>query len=122
MDDQSEEVDERPWEQSTVVRRDCEPSRGRFLRHLVIVALGCSLSTYFCFATGLLGLPLGIAVWLMTKRDLAKMQAGLMDQDGKKETIEAQHDAVSCILLVGIPSLLLGLCLGCSSLSAFFSL
>jgi hypothetical protein len=36
--------------------------------------------------TALLGVPLGAAVWVTARRDLAKMDAGLMDLDGRGPT------------------------------------
>ena len=53
-----------------------------FTRDLAIVG-GC----------GRVGLPLGITVWVVAGRDLARMRAGLMDPRGVEETSRARDYA-----------------------------
>jgi hypothetical protein len=73
------EEDDRPWERRrrAGVRRDCEPHRGVLILVFGIVSL----------VLGLLGLPFGIAAWIMGHRDLKKMSAGAMDPEGRGLTL-----------------------------------
>jgi hypothetical protein len=76
---ESREGDERPWEEpyrrsyGRRVRRDCEPHRGTLVLVLGILSL----------VIGYIGLPLGIAAWMMGRNDLAKMKTGAMDPEGR---------------------------------------
>jgi hypothetical protein len=89
MTDQPREHDDRPWEHAGVLRRDCEPHRARWLRALAVTALLCA-ATGACLALpALTGMVLGIAVWVMGRRDRARMAAGLMDPAGEEETWDA---------------------------------
>lgn len=63
------------------VRRDAEPHRGGTVQVLGIVSL--VLSVIWLFP---LGIPLGIAAWVMGRRDLKKMDEGTMDPNGRKKT------------------------------------
>src|SRR5262249_41358951 len=62
--------EERPWDQKEQrrVRRDCEPHRGVII--IIFGILGLSL--------GALGLPFGIAAWVMGQTDLRKIRTGEM--------------------------------------------
>src|SRR5690349_19276075 len=60
--------DDRPWEQGGAQRRDVEPHRGGVLEGLGVTS------------------PLGVAVWVLARRDLRKMDAGTMDQGGRRAT------------------------------------
>jgi predicted RNA-binding Zn-ribbon protein involved in translation (DUF1610 family) len=73
------EEDERPWERRRRwgVRRDCEPHRAVLILVFGIVSL----------VIGLLGLPFGIAAWIMGHQDLKKMSAGAMDPEGRGLTL-----------------------------------
>jgi predicted Zn finger-like uncharacterized protein len=64
------------------VRHDAEPHRGGTVLGLGIASL--ILSMIYVFA--LIGMPLGLAAWLMGRSDLRKMREGLMDPDGRKKT------------------------------------
>ena len=76
---ESDEKDERPWEDSGQFqgRRDAEPHRGNLVLTLGIISIVLVL---FC---GALGLPLGIAAWVMGRRDLVKIRQNLMDREGE---------------------------------------
>jgi hypothetical protein len=64
------------------VRRDAEPHRGGVIQALGIVSLVMGV-IWFLFP---IGLPLGIAAWVMGHRDLRKMEDGTMDPNGRKKT------------------------------------
>jgi predicted Zn finger-like uncharacterized protein len=84
-----EEEDARPWSepQQFQGRRDAEPHRGTLILVLGIVSIVCStLGACFAGLGGLIGLPLGIAAWVMGRRDLIKMTENLMDSQGKELT------------------------------------
>jgi hypothetical protein len=69
------------------LRRDCEPHRGLLISLLgnASLVLG-SMAMILCGVPGLLGLPLGVAAWLMGNHDLDLMRRGLMDPDGFTRT------------------------------------
>ena len=102
----------RPWEQPGVVRRDCEPHRGGMLRGLGIVSLILPLA--FLLLSPLLGfvagVSLGLTVWVLAGRDLAKMDAGLMDSDGRRATKSARRLGLAGVL-VSLGILILGVLL-----------
>jgi hypothetical protein len=85
------------------LRRDCEPDRA-----LWIVVLGNSsavlgsLALVFCGLPGLLGLPLGIAAWLMGNHDLKRMRQGLMDPRGLAKTQLGRECGIVGALLSGV--------------------
>jgi predicted Zn finger-like uncharacterized protein len=63
------------------VRRDCEPHRGGTVQSL---GIGSIVSAFlYVFPVGL---PLGIAAWVMARRDLKKMGDGVMDPAGMSST------------------------------------
>ncbi len=81
------------------VRRDREPHRGPLIQALGVVSLLLSVLAFplSMFAGGALGVPvggpvgllaagLGAAAWVMSGRDLARMNEGLMDPDGRSRT------------------------------------
>jgi hypothetical protein len=76
-----EDEGERPWEE--LGRRDAEPHRGSLVLTLGIVSVVMS-TLAFCSAglTGIVGFPLGVAAWVMGRRDLKKMRGGSMDREG----------------------------------------
>jgi hypothetical protein len=80
----AEEEEDRPWDQKEQrrVRRDCEPHRGGTVLALGIVGLALSMMGLF----GVLGLPLGIAAWVMAQGDLRKIRGGDMDPGGHSLT------------------------------------
>jgi predicted Zn finger-like uncharacterized protein len=63
------------------VRRDAEPHRGSTVQGLGIASL--VLAAFYVFPVGL---PLGLAAWIMGRRDLKKMDEGTMDPNGRKKT------------------------------------
>jgi hypothetical protein len=75
------EEEERPWDHSyrRPVRRDCDPHRGQLILIFGIV----SLVSMLCAFLLVFGLPLGIVAWVLGSKDLAKMDAGTMDPEGR---------------------------------------
>jgi hypothetical protein len=63
------------------VRMDAEPHRAGTVQALGIASL--VLGAFYVFP---LGIPLGIAAWVMGRNDLKKMEAGVMDPNGRKKT------------------------------------
>jgi uncharacterized membrane protein YccF (DUF307 family) len=113
---QEPEGGERPWEQLGTVRRDCEPHRGKLLLGLGGVAVLSGVVGFGIVAPSLIGLPLGIAVWVLAERDLVKMRSGLMDPGGLQDVQNARRLAVLglilsalCLVLCGLPLLVLTL-------------
>jgi LSD1 subclass zinc finger protein len=92
------------WEEpSRGLRRDCEPHRGFWVSLLgngstVLGALAIPL----CGVPGLVGLPLGIAAWVMGNADLVKMQAGLMDPAGRSRTRSGRDCGIVGLTLSGL--------------------
>jgi hypothetical protein len=90
----------RPWERRGAVRRDCVPHRGNVLRLLGGVALACGGLAWCLAVPALIGLPLGIAVWVIGQRDFDRMRAGTMDPQGRAPTLQAMDwgiaGALSC--------------------------
>ena len=78
--------DDRPWEQPGAVRRDCEPHRGDVLLGLGRISLACGLLSLCLCVPAAISVPLGLVVWLLAERDLAKMAAGQMDPAGRELT------------------------------------
>jgi hypothetical protein len=64
------------------VRMDAEPHRAGLIQALGIASLITAI-IYFLF---FISLPLGIAAWVMGRRDLRKMDDGEMDPNGRKKT------------------------------------
>jgi hypothetical protein len=100
------------------LRRDCEPHRGRWIALLgnVSVVLA-ALALPLCGLPGLLGLPLGVAAWVMGSADLAKIRAGTMDPQGfSKTSLGRECGIVGAVLggAVAVGWLLLWLVLGLS--------
>jgi hypothetical protein len=87
------------------VRRDCEPHRGSliYLLGVASIVLG-GLALFLYGLSGLIALPLGASAWVMGGRDLAKMEAGLMDPAG----MGATHTGRKCGLAGVVLSLLFG--------------
>jgi hypothetical protein len=89
----------RPWEEPGAVRRDCAMHRGPLLGLLATLSVIVG-----CLAAGLLwpaivSIPFALVVWAMARRDLALMDAGLMDPQGRKATQEARNTALGAALL-----------------------
>lgn len=100
-----------PWEQPGAVRRDCEPHRGDFLAWLSIASSICGAPpsciywpplSLFAHAPSVIGLPLGILVFVLARRDLARMRCGLMDPAGQRSTNSARIAALVGVVLNAI--------------------
>jgi hypothetical protein len=83
--------DARSGEGPGEVRRDAEPHRGHVLVVLGAVSLWCGLLSFLLVVPSLLGLPLGVAVFVMARRDLGKMRAGRMDCRGVQTTAHGHN-------------------------------
>ena len=84
---------DRPWERPGAVRRDCEPHRAALIDSLGIVALVFGMFG-FLVLPAILSLPLGICTWVMARRDLKEMRAGLMAPEGIRRTDEGRIFAI----------------------------
>src|SRR5207247_1952487 len=93
--DDMEHLDDRPWDRPGSVRRDCEPHRGPFLNLVGTVSLLCGICSLCTLLPGLIGLPLGLATWVMARNDFRKMEAGLMAMDPAKKAEHGTGDAAS---------------------------
>src|SRR5690348_3851263 len=82
----------RPWEQPGAVRRDCEPHRGPLLSRLAVVSVLLGLASLCFVPVGLVAVPLAVGVWCTASGDLARMDAGLMDPEGRRLTEQARWD------------------------------
>ena len=82
----SAEGEKPPWEQPWATRRDCEPHRGELVRLLGFASLVLGALTLCTCVTAFLALPMGTAAWVMARKDLAMMRAGLMDPRGEWDT------------------------------------
>ena len=89
----SPEGEECPWEEPGAVRRDSQPHRGDLLMLLGTASLVCGVLACLIFVTALVGLPLAAVTWRWAGRDLARMDAGLMDPAGRGQTEGARDTA-----------------------------
>jgi hypothetical protein len=108
--------EERPWEGPGRhgVRRDCEPHRGSLV--LVLGILSLVLLSVCCLAPVAMGL--GIGAWTIGRRDLGKIDAGLMDPEGRGLT---QAGYICGIIGTLINALLLLGCIGYFALAILAS-
>jgi hypothetical protein len=94
------EADDQPWP-----RMDCEPHRGGLVLGLgitsIVLTVTCVLSV--------IGLPLGIAAWVIGHGDLQKMRAGTMDPEGRNTTHAGRTCGIVGAVLNGLVLLYLGL-------------
>jgi hypothetical protein len=88
-----------PWQLPGAIRRDCEPHRGPLLRRLGVLAVWLDLLGVLFPPAVLPALPLGVAVWVMARRDLAGMRLGLVDPGGEADTRQARRDAICGVIL-----------------------
>jgi hypothetical protein len=93
------------------VRLDAEPHRGGTVQSLGIASLVCAACYLFP-----LGIPLGIVAWVMGRRDLKRMEDGVMDPVGRKKT----KDGWLCGLIGACLNIVWGLgCVGLVGLIIF---
>jgi predicted Zn finger-like uncharacterized protein len=87
--EENEEDDDRPWERPyhRYMRRDSEPHRGGLILTLGIVSIVlAAMSIGAIGSCSVVGLPLGIAAWVMGGRDLKKIRGNVMDPRGEGST------------------------------------
>jgi hypothetical protein len=65
------------------------PHRGNLLLLLGRVALVCGLLSVCLAVPAVIGLPLGLGVWVVGQRDLKRMAAGAMDPGGRTDVMRA---------------------------------
>jgi hypothetical protein len=90
--------------------RDCEPHRGPTV---LLLGIGSLVVPFLCFGLAIFGLPLGIVAWVMGQRDLRRMDAGEVDNQGRGSTqagmvcgiIGTVLSGIACMVLVGLVSL-----------------
>lgn len=82
-----------PWELLGESRRDCEPHRGRLLRRLARISLLTGGLSFLCPPLALIGLPMGLLIRMLARRDLDAIFAGEMDHRGYAETEKARNDS-----------------------------
>jgi hypothetical protein len=91
------EDDFRPWELPGNVRRDCAPHRGEFL--LLLARVAEVFSIFFLFVIpAVIGLALGITVWILVRHDLRLLQKGLMDPAGRPLLERARRRSLWAVL------------------------
>jgi hypothetical protein len=95
MDD--EEDNPRIW--TGVGRRDCDPHRGTELRALAVAGVLAGAASLCLFAPAVLGMFLAVAAWTLARRDLARMNAGLMDPAGHASTKHARDLGIAGVIL-----------------------
>src|SRR5262249_24933573 len=84
------DADERPWEKSAKGRLDAEPHRGRLLLILATSALACGWLSCCLVVPSLIGLPLALAAYVASKRDLGRIRGGEVDRGGWGQTDAAR--------------------------------
>jgi hypothetical protein len=92
----------RPWRLPGAVPRDCAPHRSEVLRLLGLSSLACGLLAFCLGATALLGLPLGLAAWVLARYDLPRMRDGLMDPAGWGDVLSARESGREGALLSAV--------------------
>ena len=104
-----------PWERPGGVRRDCKPHHGELLQLLGATSLVFGAFAFCAVLPGLVGIVLGVTVYLLGNRELSQMEKGIIDPAGKGLAREARRFAVA-----GIVTSLLGLLFsGCILLLGF---
>jgi hypothetical protein len=106
-----EEADERPWERPGQVRRDALPHRAGLLDTLATASLLCGVSSICLVFPALVGLPLGVVTWLLARRELQDIEAGLVDPRGRERIADAKDWAFKgtllCLVVLVVDGLLL---------------
>ena len=75
-----------PWELDGRSRFDCLPDRAWLLTPLARVSVLAGGLSFLCLLPAAVGLPLGVIVAFLARRDLDDMAAGEMDQRGYHAT------------------------------------
>jgi LSD1 subclass zinc finger protein len=83
-DDEHNDHDE-DWE-ARRMRRDLAPHRGGLILGMGIGSLVFGALGVGCCLFSSIGIPLGVASWIMGQGDLRKIDAGTMDPDGRGST------------------------------------
>jgi hypothetical protein len=96
-----------PWEEPGRWRRDGLPHRGGLLAGLGELAAVSAIFGWGLCAPGLVGLGLGLLVWLLARRDLRLMALGVMDPEGRELTRRAAEMGFVSAVFGLIPSLVL---------------
>jgi hypothetical protein len=99
MDKHSEALDERPWEQTGVLRRDCEPHRGTLLLALGGVSILIGLIALFVVLPAFPGMFIAVAICAIARNDLTEMRAGTRDSSGKEDTEHSLGLAVAGMVM-----------------------
>ncbi len=115
----SEDEDDVPWEEPGALRRDCESHRGRMLSLLGTISFSLGVISLFFAPVSVFGLIIGLWTRLAARRDLRKMNTGMMDADGAGPTQGALGDATLGAALSGI-GLFLGAVVIVTMLFLFF--
>jgi hypothetical protein len=106
-----EEREALPWERPGRVRRDALPHRAGLLDTLATTSLLCGLSSICLVFPALIGLPIGVIAWLLARRELQDIQAGLVDHRGTERIAEAKDWAFKgtllCLAVLVVDGLLL---------------
>ena len=93
-DPEEPEAADRPWERPGAVRRDCMPHRADQLWVVAVTSLVLGLLACGLAAPAALGVPLALLASTLARRDLKKMNEGVMDPSGYRLTREAEVYAV----------------------------
>ena len=99
-----------PWERPGAFRRDGEPHRGLLILSLGQASMVCSLLAYCpcLFFVAPLGVALGLAAWLLGRRDLAGMRVGLVDPAGEPPTKLGRDRGIEGLVVGVCPMLFWG--------------
>ena len=81
------------------------PHRGEKILALGVASLACSICGVFVGFAAIAAVPLGVAAWLMGRKDLIAMQGGEMDPAGIKGTATGRLYGMLGLVL---PVLLIG--------------
>jgi hypothetical protein len=101
------ELEDRPWEQPNVMRRDAEPDRGVFL-----VALGLTA----VLLAPALGVVLGLVVWRLANADIRKIRAGRMHRTGRWDAEHARQFGMAAVVYGALQVVMFGGMVLCSHL------
>jgi hypothetical protein len=95
-------VEDRPWERPGQLRRDAAPHRGWVLLALAAVSVVCGWLACCLVVPSFLGFPLAVAACLLSRQDMARMRAGLVDRDGWGHTYRAWDLSITGLILNGL--------------------